>query len=88
MRDTKSFVNKIFYRDLDLADWRTVYQPRNSNEMNAESNRFFRKILEKNAPNEMKICSNNKKTISDKHCMTKKLNCLLLINIVTSKITI
>ena len=54
-RDTKNFVDEKFNRDLALADWRTVYQHRNCDELFAELNRVFMTILEKKSTNREEI---------------------------------
>ena len=77
IRDTKNFVEEKFNRDLALADWRTVYQQRNCDEMFAEFNKIFLTILEKNAPTEKKLVSNIKKTTSEKPWMTKEIKHLV-----------
>ena len=76
-RDTKNFVEEKFNRDLALADWRTVFQQRNCNEMFAEFNKFFLTILEKNAPTEKKLVSNIKKTTSERLWKTKEIKHLV-----------
>ena len=76
-RDTKNFVNEKINRDLTLADWRSVYQQRNCDEMFAEFKRFFFSILEKNAPTEKKLFSNIKKTTSEKPWVTKEVQYLV-----------
>ena len=60
-RDTNNFVDEKFNRDLALADWRTIYQQRNCDEMFAKFNRIFLTILDKNAPTKKKLVSNIKK---------------------------
>ena len=76
-RDTKNFVDEKFNGDLALADWRSVYQQRNCDEMFAEFNRIFMTILEKNAPTEKNLVSNIKKTTSEKPWVTKEIQHLV-----------
>ena len=65
-------MDEKFSRDLALADWRTVNQQKNCNEIYAEFNRNFLTLLEKNAPIEKKLVSNIIKTTSEKHWVTKE----------------
>ena len=76
-RDTKNFVDEKSNRDVALADWRTVYQQRNCDEMFAEFNRIFLTILKKIAPTEKKLVSNIKKTTSEKPWVTKEIKHLV-----------
>ena len=76
-RDRKKFVDEKFNRDLALADWKTVYQQRNCDEMFAEFKRIFMTILEKNAPTEKKLVSNIKNTTSAKLWVTKEIQHLV-----------
>ena len=86
-RDTKNFVDEKLIRDLALADWRTVYQQRNCDEILEEFNRIFLTILEKNSPTEKKLVSNIKKTTSEKPWVTEEIQHLVAENIVTSMTT-
>ena len=76
-RDTNNFVDEKFNRDLALADWRTLYQQRNCDEMFAEFNRISLTVLEKNAPTKKKLVSNIKKTTSEKPWVTKEIQHLV-----------
>ena len=70
-------VDKKFNRDLALADWRTVYQQRNCDEMFAEFIRIFLLIHEKNASTGNKLVSNIKKTTLEKPWVTKEIQHLV-----------